>query len=76
MTMYDSRTALSQQVKKEVEEHFGDKVFDVVVPRNVRLAEAPSYGKPIADHDRWSKGAKAYKQLGKEVHKRVRGKSA
>jgi chromosome partitioning protein len=75
MTMYDNRTALSQQVKKEVEDHFGDKVFDVVIPRNVRLAEAPSYGKAIFDHDRWSKGAKAYKNLGKEVHKRVKGKA-
>jgi chromosome partitioning protein len=74
MTMYDTRTQLSQQVKNEVVDHFGDKVFDVVIPRNVRLAEAPSYGKPIFDHDRWSKGAKAYKNLGKEVHKRVRGK--
>jgi chromosome partitioning protein len=74
MTMYDSRTQLSQQVKKEVQEHFGDKVFDVVIPRNVRLAEAPSYGKSIFDHDKWSKGAKAYKKLGKEVHKRVKGK--
>jgi chromosome partitioning protein len=75
MTMYDNRTALSQQVKSEVEEHFGDKVFDVVIPRNVRLAEAPSYGKAIFDHDRWSKGAKAYKSLGKEVHKRVKGEA-
>lgn len=75
MTMYDSRTALSQQVKKEVEDHFGDKVFDVVIPRNVRLAEAPSYGKAIFDHDKWSKGARAYKNLGKEVHKRVKGKT-
>ena len=74
MTMYDGRTALSEQVKKEVQQHFGDKVFDVVVPRNVRLAEAPSYGKPIFDHDRWSKGAKAYKQVAKEVHKRVKAK--
>lgn len=74
MTMYDSRTALSQQVKKEVVDHFGDKVFDVVIPRNVRLAEAPSYGKAIFDHDKWSKGARAYKHLGKEVHKRVKGK--
>lgn len=73
MTMYDGRTALSEQVKKEVERHFGDKVFDVVVPRNVRLAEAPSYGKPIFDHDKWSKGAKAYKQVAKEVHKRAKG---
>ena len=76
VTMYDSRTALSQQVKKEVEQHFGDKVFDVVVPRNVRLAEAPSYGKAIFEHDRWSKGAKAYKQVAKEVHKRAGGKKS
>jgi chromosome partitioning protein len=73
MTMYDPRTTLSSQVKDEVASHFGDKVFDVVVPRNVRLAEAPSHGKPISDHDRWSKGAKAYKQLAKEVHKRAKG---
>lgn len=74
MTMYDNRTSLSEQVKNEVVNHFGDKVFDVVIPRNVRLAEAPSYGKPIFEHDRWSKGAKAYKSLGKEVHKRAKGK--
>lgn len=73
LTMYDGRTTLSEQVKNEVKRHFGEKVFDVVVPRNVRLAEAPSYGKPIFDHDRWSKGAKAYKQLAKEVHKRAVG---
>lgn len=74
MTMYDGRTTLSEQVKNEVTQHFGDKVFDVVVPRNVRLAEAPSYGKSIFDHDKWSKGAKAYKSLTKEVHHRVKGK--
>lgn len=74
MTMYDSRTSLSEQVKDEVTKHFGDKVFDVVIPRNVRLAEAPSYGKHIFDHDKWSKGAKAYKQLAKEVHHRAKGK--
>ncbi|CAN5348320.1 sporulation initiation inhibitor protein Soj [soil metagenome] len=73
MTMYDGRTTLSEQVKDEVTQHFGDKVFDTVVPRNVRLAEAPSYGKTIFDHDKWSKGAKAYKQLSKEVHKRAKG---
>lgn len=72
VTMYDSRTALSSQVRQEVERHFGDKVFDVVVPRNVRLAEAPSHGKPITEYDKWSKGAKAYKHLAKEVHKRAR----
>lgn len=76
MTMYDSRTTLSEQVKKEVQQHFGGKVFDTVVPRNVRLAEAPSYGKPISEHDRWSKGAKAYKQVAKEVHRRAGGKKS
>jgi chromosome partitioning protein len=73
MTMHDSRTSLSDQVKAEVERHFGDKVFDIVVPRNVRLAEAPSHGKHIFEHDKWSKGAKAYKSLAKEVHKRAKG---
>jgi chromosome partitioning protein len=76
MTMYDGRTSLSEQVKDEVTRHFGDKVFDVVVPRNVRLAEAPSFGKPIFDHDKWSKGAKAYKNLAKEVHKRAKGEKS
>lgn len=71
LTMYDSRTTLSAQVKQEVERHFGEKVFDVTIPRNVRLAEAPSHGKSIADYDKWSKGAKAYKKLAKEVHRRV-----
>lgn len=71
LTMYDNRTTLSNQVKEEVERHFGDKVFDIVIPRNVRLAEAPSHGQSIADYDRWSKGAKAYKHLAKEVHKRA-----
>lgn len=74
MTMYDSRTTLSEQVKNEVQKHFGGKVFDTVIPRNVRLAEAPSHGKSIVEHDKWSKGAKAYKKLAKEVHKRVNGK--
>jgi chromosome partitioning protein len=76
MTMYDGRTSLSEQVKDEVTRHFGDKVFDVVVPRNVRLAEAPSFGKPIFDHDKWGKGAKAYKNLAKEVHKRAKGEKS
>jgi len=67
ITMFDSRTALSEQVAAELKKHFGDKVFKTVIPRNVRLAEAPSYGLPIAEHDRWSKGARAYKQLAKEV---------
>jgi chromosome partitioning protein len=74
LTMYDSRTTLSNQVKDEIDKHFGEKVFEVVIPRNIRLAEAPSYGKPISDYDKWSKGARAYKKLAKEVHKRVNGK--
>ncbi len=67
LTMYDSRTTLAEQVKAEVNKHFGDKVFTAVVPRNIRLAEAPSHGKSILEHDRWSKGARAYKQLAKEL---------
>jgi chromosome partitioning protein len=75
VTMYDSRTTLSTQVMQEVQRHFGDKVFDAIIPRNIRLAEAPSYGKPIVDYDKWSKGARAYKKLAKEVHQRTRGKT-
>lgn len=74
LTMYDGRTSLSEQVLQEVKKHFGDKVFKTVIPRNVRLAEAPSHGQPISEHDKWSKGARAYKQLSKEVSKRVQNK--
>ncbi|HEU5004916.1 MAG TPA: ParA family protein [Candidatus Saccharimonadales bacterium] len=71
VTLYDSRTGLSSQVKSELEKHFGEKVFKTVIPRNVRLAEAPSYGKTILEHDKWSKGARAYKALAKEVEART-----
>ena len=71
LTMYDKRTSLSEQVMDELKQHFGDKLFKTVIPRNVRLAEAPSFGKTIFEHDRWSKGARAYKQFAKEVAKRV-----
>ena len=71
ITMYDKRTSLSEQVLSEIKKHFGDKVFDAIIPRNIRLAEAPSFGKTIFDHDKWSKGARAYKQLTKEVIERV-----
>lgn len=71
LTMYDSRTTLSQQVYGEVKKHFPDKVFQTVIPRNIRLAEAPSHGVPVGLYDRWSKGARAYKSLAKEVQKRV-----
>ena len=73
LTMYDNRTTLSAQVKAELEEHLPGKVFSAIIPRNVRLAEAPSHGKPINEHDRWSKGAKAYKQLVKEIEKTLKG---
>lgn len=71
VTMHNGRTSLSTQVHDEVKRHFPDKVFNTVIPRNVRLAEAPSFGKPIAHYDKWSKGARAYKDLAKEVTKRV-----
>ena len=71
LTMYDSRTSLSEQVKEEVNKHFGAKVFKTVIPRNVKLAEAPSFGKTIAEHDKWSKGSRAYKALAKELEKKV-----
>jgi chromosome partitioning protein len=71
VTMFDSRTTLAEQVYVELQKYFDSKMFKTVIPRNVRLAEAPSYGKPIAEHDKWSKGARAYKQLAKEVMGRV-----
>jgi chromosome partitioning protein len=73
ITLYDSRNSLSAQVKKELENYFAAKLFTTVVPRNVRLAEAPSFGKTIAEHDKWSKGARAYKALAREVEKRTLG---
>ncbi len=73
VTMYDGRTSLAEQVVDELSKYFGDVVFKTYIPRNVRLAEAPSYGKPISEHDKWSKGARAYKQFTKEVIKRVEG---
>lgn len=70
LTMFDSRNSLSDQVKGELIKYFGEKMFTTIVPRNVRLAEAPSFGRPISEHDKWSKGARAYKALAKEVIKR------
>ncbi|CAN5622266.1 ParA family protein [soil metagenome] len=71
ITMYDSRTSLAEQVKTELAKHFSDKLFNTHIPRNVRLAEAPSYGLTILEHDKWSKGARAYKLVTKELMKRV-----
>jgi chromosome partitioning protein len=66
-TMYDPRNTLSQQVSQQLEEHFGDKVYRTLVPRNVRLAEAPSYGVPAVRWDASSKGAQAYLALADEI---------
>ena len=66
-TMFDPRSTLTQQVSGELVEHFGDKVYRTIIPRNVRLAEAPSYGKPVIAFDRLSKGAQAYSALAQEL---------
>lgn len=70
-TMLDSRTTLSTQVHAEIKRHFPGKVFEVAIPRNIRLAEAPSHGIPIGVYDKFSKGSRAYKALAKEVIDRV-----
>jgi chromosome partitioning protein len=71
MTMYDSRTRLAQQVVDEVQDFFGEKVFKTLIPRTVRLSEAPSFGKPVTLYDPLGKGAMAYQNLAKEVIDRV-----
>ena len=70
LTMYDIRTNLANQVVKEVKKYFQDKVYKQVIPRNVKLSEAPSYGMPIVEYDARSKGAKAYDKLAKEFLKK------
>ena len=67
LTMYDARTKLADQVVNEVREYFGAKVYETVVPRTVRLSEAPSYGQPITVFDSSSRGAIAYRDLAREV---------
>lgn len=67
LTMYDARTKLAEQVESEVREHFGTKVYRTVIPRTVRLSEAPSFGQPITTFDPTSRGAIAYRELAKEV---------
>ena len=69
LTMYDIRTNLSNQVVKEVKKYFGDKVYKTVIPRNVRVSEAPSYGMPITEYDPRSKGAKSYIKFAREFLK-------
>jgi len=67
LTMFDERTNLSAAVASDLRDFYGQQVFETMIPRNVRLAEAPSYGKPITLYDGHSKGAEAYFQLGKEI---------
>ncbi|MBL6685560.1 MAG: ParA family protein [Methylophilaceae bacterium] len=66
-TLYDKRNTLTRQVSDQLAAHFGRKVYDTIIPRNVRLAEAPSYGQSVISYDRSSKGAKAYLQLADEI---------
>jgi chromosome partitioning protein len=72
MTMFDGRTNLSNQVVSEVRQHFGEIVFETVIPRTTRLAEAPSFGKPIIHYDKYSAGAAAYELLAQDVVKRLK----
>ena len=67
LTMYDARTNLGAQVIEEVRKYFGDRVYDTIIPRNTRLAEAPSHGVSIIDYDPKSRGAEVYQELAKEV---------
>ncbi len=69
LTMFDARTNLSTQVAREVEKYFGNKVFQTIIPRNIRLSEAPSHGLPITLYDAESKGAETYKKLANELIK-------
>ena len=72
LTMYDDRTNLAQQVTQELRRHFGDKLLETIIPRNIRLAEAPSYGKPALLYDVRSRGAESYIRLAKEImHRRM-----
>ncbi len=76
LTMYDDRMNLARQVAKEVRDHFGDKVYKTVIPRNVRLGEAPSFGKPIILYDIRSRGSEAYVSLAKEFIRRAENATA
>lgn len=74
LTMFDARTSLHKQVKEEVKEHFGNQVFETTIPRNVKLSECPSFGKPIILYDIESKGSEAYLALAREILVRERKK--
>ena len=70
-TMYDKRTSLSSEVLAEIKKYFKGKLFETTIPRNVRVAEAPSHGVPVGNYDKFSKGAKAYKSLTREIEERT-----
>ena len=70
MTMFDGRTNLSQEVVEEVRAHFADKVYETVIPRNIRISESPSFGKPVVEYDPSSRGAEAYVQFAREFARR------
>ena len=72
-TMYDPRISLSRDVSRQLVTHFGEKLFRTVIPRNIKLAEAPSHGQPVIEYDRSSKGSRAYLALGAELLKRQEG---
>ena len=72
-TMVDSRTTLSSQVYDEIKKYFADTIFKTTIPRNIRLAEAPSHGVPVGVYDRFSKGSRAYHALTKEIIERIEG---
>lgn len=74
LTMYDGRTNLSVQVAEEIKRYFPGQVYASVIPRNVRLAEAPSHGKPIVEYDKYSRGSLAYRSLAKEIISAENGK--
>lgn len=76
LTMFDTRNNLSHQVVEEIKSHFGDKVFEAIIPRNVRLSEAPSHGKPITIYDSKSIGSKRYLSLAQELDDRVQKRKA
>jgi len=76
LTMFDDRTNLAQQVAEELKKHFGDKLLKTTIPRNIRLAEAPSYGKPALVYDVRSRGAESYIRLAKEILDRQLGSAA
>ena len=76
LTMYDERTSLTKQVAADLRDFFGDQVFETVIPRNVRLAEAPSHGKPALEYDVRSRGAESYLSLAREILRRGQARSS